>query len=104
MNGDGRVSAKRKESGGAEIHVAAIAAKNIPRGREHHILQHDVAGEEIVVVAERQRSSKDTAADDEANQQEQAGAHVQRPSRPAGRTASVSSRNPNDTAGAQDGP
>ena len=104
MNRNGRVGAERKERGGAEVHVAAIAAEDVPGGREHDVLQYDVAGEEIVVVAERECGGEDNPADDQANQEEGAGAHVQRPNRPAGRTASVSNRNPNDTAGAQDGP
>jgi hypothetical protein len=64
VQGDGRIGAERKERGGAEIHVAAIAAKDVPRRREHDVLQHDVAGEEIIVVAERDRGGEYDAADD----------------------------------------
>ncbi len=99
-----RIGAERKERGGAEIHVAAIAAEDVPGGREHDILQDHVAGEEHVVVADRDGAGEHQRGDREADDEEERGAHGQRPNRPAGRTASVSNRKPNDTAGAQDGP
>src|SRR5258705_199153 len=41
------------DGGDAEIHVAAIAAQDVPGGPEHDELQHRVAGEEIIVIAEQ---------------------------------------------------
>ena len=67
MNGDRRISAEREERSRAEIYVTAIAAEDVPAGREHDILQHDVAGEEVVVVAERKRGGVDDTADDKAH-------------------------------------
>jgi hypothetical protein len=75
VNGDGRIGAEREERGGAEIHVAAITAENVPRRGEHHVLQHDVAGEEIIVVTERDCGGEYGAADDEAGEEEEVRAH-----------------------------
>ena len=51
----GGIGAEREERRGAEIHVAGVAAENVPGGGEHDELQHRVAGEEDVVVADRAR-------------------------------------------------
>jgi hypothetical protein len=45
-----------------EIHVSGIAAENVPRRRQHDVLQHGVAGEEHVIVADRAGAKKTTAA------------------------------------------
>src|SRR4029078_5214025 len=50
------------------------------------------------------REGEKQPAHQDADAIEKQGPPNQRPSNPAGRNASVSSRNPNDTAGAQDGP
>ena len=101
---DGRIGAEREERGGAEIHVAAIAAEDVPGGRQHDVLQHDIAGEEQIFVAEGDGPDIERRADGEPDDEKDVRAHGQRPIRPAGRNASVSNKNPNDTAGAQDGP
>ena len=75
VHGDRRIGAERKEGGRAEIHIAAIAAKDVPGGRQHDILQHHIAGEEIIVVAEREGGGENRRADDQANKEEQVGAH-----------------------------
>jgi hypothetical protein len=67
-------------------------------------LQHHVAGEEDVIVAEQYCASERGGAYGQRDDQKRYRAHAQRPSKPAGRTASVNSKKPNDTAGAQDGP
>ena len=61
VQGDRRIGAERKEGGGAEVHIAAVAAEDVPGGGQHDVLQHDVAGEEQVVVAQRERAAKKTA-------------------------------------------
>ena len=72
---DGRIGAEREEGGRAEIHIAAIAAEDVPRGREHDVLGNDIAGEEQVVISERQRAGERRAADDETDEEKQIGAH-----------------------------
>ena len=67
MNRDRRIGAEREERSRAEVYITAIAAKDVPGGREHDILQHDVAGEEVVVVAERKRGGVDDTADHKAH-------------------------------------
>src|SRR5262249_39120676 len=80
-------------------------AEDVPGGRQYDVLQHHVAGEEHVVVADRTRADEHDGTERHANEDEQArAAHDHRPNRPAGRSASVSKRKPNDTAGAHDGP
>ena len=54
-----RVGAEREERRGAEVHVAAVAAEDVPCGRQHDELQHRVAGEEQVVVAVRPGEDED---------------------------------------------
>ncbi len=103
----GRIRAHRKERRRAEVHVAGIAAENVPGGGQHDELQHGVAGEEHVVVADPARGEEHDGRRRDRDQQKDAGPHDRRsyrPRRPAGRNASVSRRTPNATAGAQDGP
>src|SRR5262249_32387567 len=78
--------------------------EDVPGGREHDVLQHDVAGEEEIVVLDEARDREQRRADSDCDEREQPGTHDHRPRMPAGRNASVSSKNPNDTAGAHDGP
>ena len=99
-----RIGAEREERRRAEIHIAAIAAENVPGRRQHDILQHDITGEEHVIVAERDRDAEHPAATARQMTRKAGVRTVYRPIRPAGRTASVNSRKPNDTAGAHDGP
>jgi hypothetical protein len=66
-------------------------------------LQHRVAGEEDLVVADEQRGEIDEEADGGADAERRRVA-PHRPSSPAGRAANVSSSKPKDTAGAQEGP
>src|SRR5204862_5338229 len=47
------VGAKREKSGRTEVHIAAIAAENVPGGRQNHKLQDDVAGEKQVIVRDQ---------------------------------------------------
>jgi hypothetical protein len=47
-----RICAECKESGGAEIHVTGVSAEDIPRSRQHYILQHDIASEEHIGVVD----------------------------------------------------
>ena len=61
-----RIGAEREERRRAEVHIAAIAAEDVPRGRQHDELQHGVAGEEQVVVAEPAREGKEQPADHDA--------------------------------------
>ena len=104
VHGDSGVGSERKERCRSEVHVPAIAAKNVPGRCQHDILQNDISGEEIIIVAERERGGKDGSGDEKTDDQKQIRAHCQRPSKPAGRTARVRRRNPKETAGAQDGP
>ena len=97
------IGAECEERGGAEIHVAGIAAEDVPGGREHDELQHGVAGEEDVIVADEPRAGEHEAATAAPSRMNE-GVRTYRPISPAGRNASVSSRSPNETAGAQDGP
>ena len=102
-----RIGADREERRRAEIHVAGVAAEDVPGGRQHDELQHGVAGEEHVVVVHRARAEEHDGRHRDRDQQEDPSPHDRqsyRPSRPAGRNARVSRRTPNDTAGAQDGP
>ncbi len=107
-----RIGAEREERRGAEVHVARIAAEDIPGGREHDELQYRVTGEEYIVVAGRPGAREHEGGDHRAREDESAGTDggvhgrpaIYRPSSPAGRNASVSSRSPNETAGAHDGP
>src|SRR5206468_3392826 len=86
----------------AEVDVARVAAKDIPRRREDDELQHRVCrGEEIIVGDET------TGDDDRHGGRERdgsKGAVVHRPSNPEGLKASAANSSPNDTAGAHDGP
>ena len=71
----GGVGAEREEGGGAEVHVAAVAAEDVPGGRQHDVLQDDVAGEEHVVVAQAERGQEEDEADAEGGEEEGPGAH-----------------------------
>ena len=102
-----RIGAEREEGGRAEIHIAGIAAQNVPGLRQHDELEDHVAGEECVVVADKARGAEHTGRDHDAHQEEDRGTHDRlsyRPNRPTGRTARVKSRKPNATAGAHEGP
>ena len=103
VQGHGRIGAERKERGGAEVHVAAVAAEDVPGGRQHDVLQHHVAGEEQIVVAERVRRASNEARQTPVRRGRRPRPHPA-PRMPAGLTASVSSRKPKATAGAHDGP
>ena len=98
------VGADGEKTGGAEIHIAAIAAENIPGGRQHDILQHGVAGEKQIIVADIAERQIERRADRRDDEDEDRCAHGLASQNPDGRTAKVSSRMPNATAGAQDGP
>ena len=101
------IGAHGKECRRAEIHVAGVAAENIPGGRQHDELQHGIAGEEHVIVVHHARGEEHDGRDRDRDQQEDARPHDRqsyRPRRPAGRNARVRSSTPNATAGAQDGP
>ena len=104
---DRRIGAEREERRRAEIHVAGIAAEDVPGGRQHDELQHGVAGEEHVIVVHHARAEEHDSGHRDRDQQKDASPHDRlpyRPSRPAGRNARVRRSTPNATAGAQDGP
>src|SRR6266511_2698139 len=84
----------------------AIAAEDVPGARQHDELQHHITGEVIVIVADQARDREHEDRDRDTDHEERARSHGRsyRPSRPAGLKASVSSRRPNATAGAQEGP
>ena len=63
----------REKAGAAEIHIAAIAAENVPGGRQHDVLQHGVAGEEQIVVAEKAEQQIERRADRQLDEDEDAG-------------------------------
>ena len=68
---DGDVDAEAEEGAGAEVHVAGIAAQDVPGGRQHDELQHHVADEEVERVVDQERRGRrqreeDGAADPEA--------------------------------------
>ena len=71
VNSDCRVRPEGKKCRRPEVYVTAIATKNVPRRRQHDILQNDITGEEIIIVAECERGGKDDAGDDEANEQKE---------------------------------
>jgi len=51
---DGGVRPQREEGRGAEVHVAPVAAQDVPRGGDDDVLEDDVAGEvEVRVHAQR---------------------------------------------------
>ena len=66
-DGDCRVGPDREECCRSEVHVTAIAAKNVPRRCQHDILQNHITGEEVIVVAECERGGEYDAGDGEAN-------------------------------------
>ena len=68
----GRVGAEREERRRAEIHVAAIAAEDVPGGGEHDELHHHVAGEEQVLAPEPAREREDRGRDRDADNKEDA--------------------------------
>ena len=68
VQGDGGVGAHGEERRGAEIHVAAIAAEDVPGGRQHDVLQHDKAGEQHVLVAGQQREREHDGADQQCDE------------------------------------
>ncbi len=107
VEGDRRVGTHGEERGRAEVHVAGIAAEDVPGGRQHDELQHGVAGEEDVVVTDEARREEHRRRHCDRDQKKDSGLHDRRsyrPSRPAGRNASVSRSTPNATAGAHEGP
>jgi len=53
-----------KKPGTAEIYVAAIAAENVPGGGDDDVLQHGVAGEEQVVVADKAKRDEQRRGDE----------------------------------------
>src|SRR5262249_41992558 len=94
-----RIGADAEEGGGAEVHVAGIAAEDVPRGGEHHELQHDEAGEEDVLVDAAQRG-----AEREDEQHGGPDPEFHRPNNPCGRMPSTTSSRPKATAGAHEAP
>jgi hypothetical protein len=72
---DAGIGAECEERRGAEVHIAAIAAEDVPRGGEHDELQHRVAGEEQVVVAEGAREKDDEQGDADRDAEEEGRAH-----------------------------
>jgi hypothetical protein len=72
---DGRIGAEREERRRAEIHVAGIAAEDVPGGGQHDELQHRVAGEEHVVVVHQARTEEHRRRHRDRDQQEHAGPH-----------------------------
>ena len=67
-----RVGADREERRRAEIHIAAIAAEDVPGGRQHDELQHHVAGEEQIVVVDHAREHEDRGGNRDADSEENA--------------------------------
>jgi hypothetical protein len=61
-----RIGADRKERRGAEIHIAAIAAENVPGGCQHDELQHGVAGKKQIIVMDPAREQEEQRADQDA--------------------------------------
>ena len=101
----GAIGAEREERRGAEIHIAAITAEDIPGRRQHDELQDRVAGEIEVVELQPMREGQDEEADYRTRQLRISRTLTgYRPKSPAGRKASVRRRKPNATAGAHDGP
>src|SRR5262249_40002164 len=100
----GAVRADAEERAGAEVHVAGIAAEDVPGGGEHHELQHDVAGKEEVLVHLGDRDDQCQNDDGGRADPEGRGAAAHRPNSPCGVMPSTTSSSPNATAGAQDAP
>src|SRR5262245_22641355 len=90
MQRDGGIGADREEGRGAEVHIAAIAAKDVPGGGQHDELQHDVAGIEDVIVAQPQREAEGNDADRQCDEEKNRRTHATAPTnRMAGRPASA---------------
>jgi hypothetical protein len=71
---DRAIGADREERAGAEINVAGVAAENVPRRRQHDVLQHDIGGEkEILVVEQQPRRDQKPDPDRGGQQPEQPG-------------------------------
>src|SRR5439155_9662903 len=96
------VRAGREERRRAEVHVAGVAAQDVPCRREDDELQHRVRRGEEVIVGNEPARGNDREGDRERGGGEGAVAH--RPSNPDGLKASAARSSPNDTAGAHDGP
>src|SRR5215831_8723370 len=99
---DRRVGADREERRRAEVHVAGVAAEDVPGGGKDDELQHRVRRREEIVVADEPGRRDQRESDRERERCERPVAH--RPSSPVGLKASAASRMPNETAGAHDGP
>ena len=101
---DRRVGAEREERRGAEIHIAAIAAEDVPGGRQHDVLENNEAREVDVVVSQHPRREEHEHGDHKGAGDECRVPHRQRPRMPAGRNDSARNRKPNEIAGAHEGP
>src|SRR5262249_27567361 len=99
-----RIRAEREKRGRAEVHVARIAAEDVPRRRDDDVLEDHVCGEIEVRVHAHQGEDDPGRDHREADDERERDAGHQRPKRPAGRTARAASRMPNDTASDQEGP
>jgi hypothetical protein len=69
-----RIGADREEGRDAEIHVAGVAAQDVPRRAQHDVLHDHVAQEEGIAVADRTAGAEHQERDRDQRQDEGNGA------------------------------
>src|SRR5690606_26935989 len=99
----GGIGACTEKGGSAKVGVAGVAAEYVPAGGDHHILQHDVAGIEIVGIRHQLRQKEPGHEDQQRQHCESRHRHRAAPNSPVGFRASVASSMAKATPGAQDG-